>query len=628
MYLSNINIQNFRNIQSLDLGFNKGVNLLVGENDSGKSCIIDAIKLVTGTHSNDWYRFSQDDFHINATHRAEEIKIVCVFKELTIDEIAAFLEWTSIDAGKFYLKLTLSAKRKEKSQSVSEIYYDIRAGEDEESGIINGEAKNKLKVTYLKPLRDAEYELAPRKGSRLSQILSAHEIFQPKESVTHPLVETMNKANTSVEEYFEDKEGKVISDTINETYLKEISLHSNPLRSKFEITKSELGKILEKLELKGFSSTNETNLGLGSSNLLFIAAEMLLLKNESTYIGLKLALIEEIEAHIHPQLQINLIDFLNKQSTDSQFQNIISTHSNSLASKVNLNNLIVCKGGKAYSLNHSHTKLAKSDYYFLARFLDDTKSNLFFANGILIVEGDAENLFIPTLAECIDLPLHKYGISIVNVGSTALLRYSRIFQRIDGSKIGINVSCITDRDIPPKEARTYTYMVQRRTTGLDENVSLLADSRKTEDDYTKEQIDIIVSNKIAAYEGGDVNVYIGGTWTLEFEIARSVLKEFMHQAIQLAIYNENHEDGFDSKIYRKTVDQCKADFKKWNEDGKSDVEIAVEIYAPLERKKASKAITAQILSLLIRRKKINKQSILDDVHLKYLVDAIKHAANV
>ena len=65
-----------------------------------------------------------------------------------------FLEWLSIDNGAYYLKLTFKAKRKEKSNSISEIFYDIKAGEDKESGVMSGEARNKLKATYLKLLRD------------------------------------------------------------------------------------------------------------------------------------------------------------------------------------------------------------------------------------------------------------------------------------------------------------------------------------------------------------------------------------------------------------------------------------------------------------------------------------------
>jgi putative ATP-dependent endonuclease of the OLD family len=355
---------------------------------------------------------------------------------------------------------------------------------------------------------------------------------------------------------------------------------------------------------------------------------MLLLNKDNGYIGLKLSLIEEIEAHIHPQLQINLIDFLNKHCHNLGFQNIISTHSNSLASKVDLANIIICKNGKAYSLKPENTKLAKGDYAFLSRFLDDTKSNLFFANGVILVEGYAENLFLPTFAEKIGYPLYKYGISIVNVGSTALLRYAKIFQRKDNAKIGIKVACISDRDIPPKEAKEYTYKVKRRSTGIEEDISLVSANRKTEDEFTDEEIKKIMQDKIDRYKGGDVEVFIGNTWTLEFEIAKSTLNKLLHLAIQIALFTGNEGKSFSVFNYRKISKQCEADFLAWEHQGKSLIEIAVQIYSPLERDLASKAITAQIFARLLNRSRIDMQSLISDPNLKYLIDAIKHAANV
>lgn len=628
MYLGKIHIENFRSFKLLDLEFQSGLNLLVGENDSGKSSIIDAIKFVTGTHSNDWMKLGIDDFYTDGTTRATELKIICTFYDLKEDEAAAFLEWLSISDEKYYLKLTLTGRRKEKSNSLSEVYYDVKAGEDEESGIISGEAKNKLKVTYLKPLRDAEYELAARKGSRLSQILSAYEIFQKQDGTRHPLEETMDKANLEITDYFENKEGKQVSDTINLSYLKEFSLSNNPLSSKFGIVQNDLGRILEKLELQGLSKTNQTNLGLGSNNLLFIATEMLLLKKDSGYVGLKLSLIEEIESHLHPQSQLNLIDFLNKESSNLEFQSIISSHSNSLASKVDLNNLILCKHSNAYSLRKGETELSNGDYEFLRRFLDSTKANLFFANGVIIVEGDAENLIIPTLAEYIGFPLHKHGVSIVNVGSTALLRYAKIFQRKDGNEIGIKVSCITDRDIPPKEAKEFTYEVKRRGTGVIEQVSLLSDNRKTEDEYSTQEIIEIVSKKKNKYSGGDVRVFLPNTWTLEYEIARSVLRNLIHKAILLALKTNDLQEDLTKEIFKSITEKIEEDIERWKTESKSDIEIAVEIYAPLERKQASKAVVAQIFSRILSNSKVDVGEILKDPHLKYLIDAINYIANV
>ena len=693
MFLSKIQIDNFRKIQSLDLELNKGLNLLVGENDSGKSAIIDAIKFVLGTHCNDWLRLEKDDFHsADGKSYATEVKIICIFNDLSTEEAAMFLEWLSIENSEYYLKLTFKAKRKENGNSISEISYDIKAGEDEESGVMSGEARNKLRVTYLKPLRDAEYELAPRKGSRLSQILVNYDIFQTEHGKKHSLVDIMNIANTSVNDYFENLEGKEILDTINDTYLKDFSLTNNSLKSKLDISPNELGRILEKLELKGISNNEVGNLGLGSNNLLFIAAEMLLLKG-SNYTGLKLSLIEEIEAHLHPQSQINLIDFLSKQSVNISVQSIVTTHSNSLASKVDLNNIIICKNGKAFSLRKSETKLNAGDYEFLRRFLDDTKANLFFANGVIMVEGDAENLFLPTFAEFIGFPLHKYGVSIVNVGSIALLRYAKIFLRADSAKgvLDIPVAVVTDLDIKPKKYfEEYTNEIaeyyQINDTHIEELTSIfsflkdidfssvglkkfsqkealekafrnllprgqkgiilkklfeLSDISKKidlESDLLQIKNDALQSKQI---EEQKVKYFVGTDWTLEYLLGLSCLKNLFYEAILTAkLLQKSDEFDLDEKEYIDAVNEIKhqvqIDFSTWEEVSKMNPEeIAYKLYwETMQGKgtnKTSKAIVAQCLASLLIREKDNLSLISQvqkDQHLKYLIDAINHVTNV
>ena len=83
-------------------------------------------------------------------------------------------------------------------------------------------------------------------------------------------------------------------------------------------------------------------------------------------------------------------------------QFILSTHSITLASKIKLANLIVLKGKEALPMSSEYTLMKPADYKFLERFLDATKANLFFAKGLIMVEGDAENLLIPAIAQLIE----------------------------------------------------------------------------------------------------------------------------------------------------------------------------------------------------------------------------------
>ena len=168
--------------------------------------------------------------------------------------------------------------------------------------------------------------------------------------------------------------------------------------------------------------------------------------------GNKMLLIEEPEAHLHPQRQLRVMKTLQEQAAEKGIQIIVTTHSPNLASAVDLENIVLIHGNRAFSMAKEKTKLEESDYRFLQRFLDVTKANLFFARGVMIVEGDAENILIPTLAKLMGRGFTENGVSIVNVGGVGLRRYARIFQRMDvkmDGKLRIPVACLTDLDVMP-----------------------------------------------------------------------------------------------------------------------------------------------------------------------------------
>ena len=133
--------------------------------------------------------------------------------------------------------------------------------------------------------------------------------------------------------------------------------------AKLETSDIQLKAILESLSL----SAPEIHPGLGELNLLFIAAELLLLKHDETG-GLKLALIEELEAHLHPQAQLRLI--ICKMNITNQGLKLSYLHivPYLLASKINLKNMILMKQGRGYDLTYGETGLEKGDYLFYSDF--------------------------------------------------------------------------------------------------------------------------------------------------------------------------------------------------------------------------------------------------------------------
>ena len=84
MYISELRLWNFRkygsnspfDLKNADLivPFTRGLNVLIGENDSGKTAIIDAIKLVLKTHAYEWIKVENEDFFNNENRLRIEIE--------------------------------------------------------------------------------------------------------------------------------------------------------------------------------------------------------------------------------------------------------------------------------------------------------------------------------------------------------------------------------------------------------------------------------------------------------------------------------------------------------------------------------------------------------------------------
>lgn len=637
MIISELQLFNFRKFNCVDntpglvVTFHKGLNALIGENDSGKTAIIDAIKLVLLTQSNEYIKPTDDDFFVGTDGLSvSEFRINCILSDFTPNEAKNFIEYLTYEKieGKVYYTLRLHYRAWKEG---NRIYSELRAGEIDDGVIMAGKARELLKAVYLKPLRDAEREMSAGRNSRISQILLSHPVFQGKKE--HRLLEIFDEANRSIEEYFTgDDEGKVILQTIREN-LKAFNDQETPHEASLQTSKAHLKAIMESLSL----NASEVRPGLGELNLLFIAAELILLKEQSEG-GIKLALIEELEAHLHPQAQLRLINYLQAEYNENGAQIIISTHSPILASKINLKNLILLKNEKGYDLAEGKTGLEKGDYLFLQRFLDSTKSNLFFAKGIIMVEGDAENILLPVIANIIGYPLEKYGISIVNVGSTAFLRYSRIMVRHNGSTIGVPVSVITDCDVKP-------YELQTQDDG--EKIKIFSEKKRESDQA--------VAEKKARYEIGTIHAFVSPRWTLEYCIALSCLGNEFHRAVHYGkkILNSNKISLTDRKIEDADSDAAN-EVQSWT--ALPDFQKAYNVYQIMLSDNGSsklKAIVAQCFASILRwnisivpdgitkekmfeldlyhyqvdegKKGELKQKIESDNYLKYIVDAIKYA---
>jgi putative ATP-dependent endonuclease of the OLD family len=182
MFLSQLCIENFRSFgegqDAVTLRFNPGLTAIVGENDTGKTAVVDALRLALGTRDQEYFRVDENDFHQpnDGGARAKEIRVCCRFEDLTLADKAAFAEHLTYEEqeGTKDAVLILNWKAIAPTQTGGQRRFtsvETRSGKTADGPIFDQAAKALLCATYLRPLRDAERAMSAGRGSRLSQVL-------------------------------------------------------------------------------------------------------------------------------------------------------------------------------------------------------------------------------------------------------------------------------------------------------------------------------------------------------------------------------------------------------------------------------------------------------------------------
>ena len=468
MYISRLHLCGYKNTyEKSEVTLNRGLNVLLGENGCGKTAIINALRMLF-REVDSRYSFSSDDFYCSTDKNSvsSEIEISADLTALSEDEKIAFLSWCDSN---FEGHLHLQISENPIKPGTSKWRY---WGGQASAGIFEDSTFDWIECIYLPPLRDAESKLSAGKRSRIAALLKKQ---YGEDAIS--LVETVKSFNDSIVQGEEGRDSGVsivqraINKKIDESLGKQLGQSIN-----LQFTETSFNKIVENIRMVFFPGSGETDIikfrdlatnSLGYNNLLYIAtvlSELELVKESDVFTVL---LIEEPEAHLHPQLQIKFIKYLESLSTTlPNAQIIVSTHSPVLASSVSIDKLIVITGTKT---SISATTISEKDFQdplaekYINRWLDVTKSTMLFSRGIILVEGIAEALVIPRLAELVlkkyndekndaqklGASLDEMGISIININGINFKYFMKLFGNFQGSSgpcIPIYCAGITDRD--------------------------------------------------------------------------------------------------------------------------------------------------------------------------------------
>ena len=148
MIVSELKLYNFRRFKSvndvpgLTITFHHGLNALIGENDSGKTAVLDALKLVLLTQSNEYIRPMDDDFYTDsAGYAVDEFKIDCTITDFTTNEAKNFIEFLAFkkkgDKTDYYLHLHYRAWK-----SGHRIFSELRVGDSDDGVVMDGKARD------------------------------------------------------------------------------------------------------------------------------------------------------------------------------------------------------------------------------------------------------------------------------------------------------------------------------------------------------------------------------------------------------------------------------------------------------------------------------------------------------
>ena len=444
MSIQNITIHNFRNFKDFSIDFSEGFQTVIGENNIGKSNLYWAIRLVLDRElSYNARKLELKDFH----GYQKEVTIddyVLISIELFSEKLASFPTFHTFKTSDTTARITyvyahknkfVESEDKPEKIELNDFTWRLYAGNTtfelteliEKSSAITFRDLEGINLYYINAFRNINADLHGSTKSLLSKYCESREDSEKElESVRTILQQSSTELNKlsfipdlseTIQKKGIDIAGQYFSFPIAISFL---SNYDTDAWSQLNLF---------------FSPDSDNNipiqiLGLGQKNILYLSLFIAELENSSKQHEINILLIEEPEAHLHPQLQKILFANLNGLKTTQVFMTSHSTHIASDCDYKNLNVLYKNKEKDVKSFSpFKDGLLTERENKLLKRYLDATRSEMFFASAIIYVEGVGEQFIIPAIAkEVYGINLTEHNISVIPIHSRYFDPYLKIVQ--------------------------------------------------------------------------------------------------------------------------------------------------------------------------------------------------------